>query len=255
MYRAFCIDISATEHPRVNNEPEIDGSAYIKGLRYLVKSGQTGRELLLDILEGGRRSVDRFKLNTALNLELGERESSDDEEIFIPATPSSMDTTAILDILPREHKLTTYHNPRPLPDRAIWKGCDVDAIPIPASIRIAEVLEPHIPKLEAFWGLWLDLDKKHRVLKFRSKEKKVHHDLDNLISDRHRQEFRLIFLKYIQCCLSGGSEDFMQFHMNFYKYKTDADRKRSEKVARRLNDVWFIGKGHTEESRKHWYGE
>ncbi|KAI1741387.1 hypothetical protein F4680DRAFT_416643 [Xylaria scruposa] len=256
MHQAFSIDILATGHPRVKNEPAIDGYISIKGLRYLVDFGQMGQELLLDIFEGGRRSVDRFRLRTALNWELGECESGDAGEISIPASPPFIDTTAISDTVPRGWKIATYHNPRPLPDRAIWKGCDVDAIPIPFSVHITEVLEPHIPKLEAFWGMWLDLDKKHRVLKFRSKEKKVRHDLDDMVSDRHRQEFRLIFLKYIQSRRLGNrSEDFMKFHKNYYRQRTEFCREKSEEAARRLNESWFIGKGHTEETLKHWHGE
>ncbi|KAI0185466.1 hypothetical protein EV127DRAFT_441542 [Xylaria flabelliformis] len=242
---AVSIDIFATEHPRVDNEPEIDGSIYIKGLRYLVESGQTGQELLLDILEGGRRSVDRFRLSTALGWELEEHESSENAtETCSPPTPLFVDTTAASDIVPREHKVTTYHNPRPLPHRAIWKGCDVDAIPIPVIICITEDIEPYIPKLEAIWGLWLDLDKEHRVLKFRSKERKVRHDFDDMIADSHRQGFRLAFLRYIQRCRSEKrSKDFMEFHTGFYRQKTDADRRKSEGIAR--HEFSFVSKGRT----------
>ncbi|TRX93775.1 hypothetical protein FHL15_005451 [Xylaria flabelliformis] len=243
---AVSIDIFATEHPRVDNEPEIDGSIYIKGLRYLVESGQTGQELLLDILEGGRRSVDRFRLSTALDWELEEHELSENAtETYSLPIPLFVDTTAASDIVSREHKVTTYHNPRPLLDRAIWKGCDVDAIPIPAYVCITEDLEPHIRKLEAIWGLWLDLDKEHRVLKFRSKERKVRREFDDMISDRHRQEFRLIFLKYIQRCrLEKRSKDFMEYHTTFYRHKTDDNRKRSEGIAK--HEFSFVSKGHKE---------
>ncbi|KAI1753940.1 hypothetical protein F4782DRAFT_528870 [Xylaria castorea] len=258
MRRAFSIEVFATEHPRVKNEQENDGLVRIKGLRYLLESGQTGEQLLLDILEGGRGgSVSRFRLTTALDQAFATHErlrltttldqalttyepGEISEEAESPAASLLVDTTATADIVPRERKVTTYHNPRALPDRAIWKGCDVDAIPIPGAVSIGKDLEPHITQLEAMWMLWLYLDTRRRVLKFRSKEKEIRHYVDDMVSDRHRQEFRFIFLKYIECCLSNDqSEDFMDFHMDYYEYRTDLCREESERVAMLLNDTLF----------------
>ncbi|KAI8954454.1 hypothetical protein F4801DRAFT_575529 [Xylaria longipes] len=213
-------------HPRVENKQEDDGLIYVDRLRYLAKSGRTGGKLLLDILEGGRASFNRCMLTIALNRALAAHKPGENlEDAGSPTTPLVIYPTTTPGFVPREQSVTTYRNPRALLDRAIWKGCDVDAIPIPNAM------------------MWLDLDIVDRVLKFRSKEKELGPEeirdyVDDMVSDRRRQEFRFIFLKYIQSCLlRGESVDFMDFYIIHYISRTETCKEESEKLARLLKNT------------------
>ncbi|KAI1165364.1 hypothetical protein F5B18DRAFT_669706 [Nemania serpens] len=232
-------DISVTKHPRVRNDPQPDDQPVnAEGLRYLVESGQTRGELLLDILEGGRASVDRHKLAARLN-SLKASLSSGTEA---PPKETDMVKSEVM-IIPRGPKALRNQNTRELSARAIWKGCDVDEIPIPPVVNIQQHLEPYLAKLQGIWMIWLGLNKERRVLLFRSQEKQSRNETDDMVSDRHRQEFRYIFLSWVQECLDfNQSTDFMEFHCENYRDETESWRKMSEEVVVGLKEQ-YIDKG------------
>jgi len=233
------IDIAAAEHPAVNNEPQPgDQPVNVEGLEYLLHSGQKGSDLLLDILEGGRASVNRHRIAAALG-------SSNKPN----ATEPCMTTphTHIHNQLPREREPTVikqeetrvpihgrraHRNHRDLSSRAVFKGCDVDEIPIPPVVHIPRDLEPYLPRLQTIWKLSFSVNRKRRVLVFKSTEKEGRSAVDDMVSDRHRQEFRIIFLTYIQQCLDcNRPHSFIEFHDDNYKAETDGWRKMAEEMA------------------------
>jgi hypothetical protein len=127
--------------------------------------------------------------------------------------------------------------------KAIFKGCDVDEIPIPPIINIRRHLEPHLPGLQETWKIWLAIDVERRALIFRSQEKANRVEADNMVSDRHRQEFRYIFLAYVQECLeTGKSSNFIDFHNEDYRDETDTWRNMAEKLAVEIKQH-YIDKG------------
>ncbi|KAI1148320.1 hypothetical protein F4825DRAFT_470482 [Nemania diffusa] len=227
-------DIAVAKHPRVSNEPQLDDRPVnIEGLKYLAESGETRGELLLDILEGGRASVNRHKLFTKLNppkaIASPRTEVPSKKTSHIKGTKNT--DVAKSPIIPRGPKGLRNRNTRELSALAVWKGCDVDEIPIPTVINISRHLEPHLSKLQDVWGIWLNIDKERRVMAFRSQEKKTRNEIDDMASDRHRQEFRYIFLSYVQECLEfNRSSDFLEFHHGSYKQETESWRKMSEDV-------------------------
>lgn len=146
-------------------------------------------------------------------------------------------------IIPRGPKALRNQNTRELSARAIWKGCDVDEIPIPPVVNIQQHLEPYLAKLQGIWMIWLGLNKERRVLLFRSQEKQSRNETDDMVSDRHRQEFRYIFLSWVQECLDfNQSTDFMEFHCENYRDETESWRKMSEEVVVGLKEQ-YIDKG------------
>ncbi|KAJ8110916.1 hypothetical protein ONZ43_g5750 [Nemania bipapillata] len=221
------MDLLAAKHPMVRNQPQPDDQPVnIDGLKYLADSGQLRGELLLDILEGGRASANRHKLSAMLDPPKAMTQS---RATLREKASRSKDTRSR--IIPRGPNEPRNPNNRELSERAIWRGCDVDEIPIPTIVNINRHLEPHLPKLQSIWMIWLGLDKGRRVLIFRSQEKEGRHGIDDMVADRHRQEFRFIFLSYIQECLDfKRSCDFMKFHCEGYKAETDSWREMSEEV-------------------------
>lgn len=146
-------------------------------------------------------------------------------------------------IMPRELKAPRNPNTRELSARVVRKGCDVDEILIPPIVNIQRDLEPYLPKLQAMWTVWLGLNKERRVLTFRCQTKQNRDETDDMVSDRHRQEFRYIFLSWVQDCLfCQHSGDFMMFHCYHYKDETEGWRRMSEEVAVDLKER-FIDRG------------
>ncbi|KAI3332384.1 hypothetical protein HD806DRAFT_546491 [Xylariaceae sp. AK1471] len=224
-------DSSATKHPKINNEPQPnDQPVNIEGLKYLLQSGQERGPLLLDILEGGRASVIRHKLATALNppKTMAPPNPAPFNEAFGQTVPQPTNQIE-RKFIPRGPK--GPKNRRDLSSKAVFKGCDVDEIPIPPLINISRDLEPYIPKLQNIWMIWLNIDVQRRVLIFRSQEKGSRQESDDMVSDRHRQEFRYMFLSYIQECLEfNQSSNFLEFHNENYRDETESWRKMAEEV-------------------------
>ncbi|KAI1193679.1 hypothetical protein F5X97DRAFT_313245 [Nemania serpens] len=232
-------NISVTKHPKVRNKPQPgDQPVNTEGLRYLAESGQTRGELLLDILEGGRASVNRYKLAAKLTPLI----ATPLPKTNIPPKGADLAKPEIT-IMPRELKAPRNPNTRELSARVVRKGCDVDEILIPPIVNIQRDLEPYLPKLQAMWTVWLGLNKERRVLTFRCQTKQNRDETDDMVSDRHRQEFRYIFLSWVQDCLfCQHSGDFMMFHCYHYKDETEGWRRMSEEVAVDLKER-FIDRG------------
>lgn len=146
-------------------------------------------------------------------------------------------------IIPRGTQASLNRKARDLSARAIWKGCDVDEIPIPPVISIQRHLEPYLPRLEVIWTMSLSLSKERRALLFRTQEKQGRDKTDDMISDRHRQEFCYLFLTWVQECLvSEKSGDFMKFHCENYRDETECWRNMSEDVVTGLKER-FVDEG------------
>ncbi|KAI1129506.1 hypothetical protein F5Y10DRAFT_264045 [Nemania abortiva] len=239
-------DISVIKHPRVGNEEQPgDQPVNTDGLKYLVESGHVREELLLDILEGGRNSVSRHRLATTLNPPKANPSFGTIASSSKVSGPAGTQTTNAMGsrTIPREPKAFRNNNARDISAKALWKGCDVDEIPIPSVVKVGQHLEPYLSKLQAIWMIHLGVDKERRVLIFRSQGKQSRHKIDDLSSDRHRQEFRFIFLSYIIYCLKfNESVDFMGFHCEHYKEETESWRKMAEGVVKDLKEK-YVDKG------------
>jgi hypothetical protein len=171
----------------------------------------------------------RQKLATALNppKTMDAPDPAPSNKVLGPAGPQPTN--------PSEQKVIPcgpkgYMSHRDLCSRAVFKGCDVDEIPIPPLIDISRDLAPYLPQLRGFWLLCLDVDIQRRMLKFRTQEKAERQELDDMVSARHRQEFRYMFLCYLQECLEfDQSSSFLEFHNESYKDETECWRRMAEK--------------------------
>ncbi|KAJ8127086.1 hypothetical protein O1611_g6554 [Lasiodiplodia mahajangana] len=116
-------------------------------------------------------------------------------------------------------------------------GCsDVVEIPIPAVIKISRHVEPYFSQLQDTYMIWLKINKDRRVLICRSQEER-RLQLDQMILDRHLQEFRSTFLSYVLNCIEmDQSRDFKAYHRKKYIRETRRQHELADGVATTLNE-------------------
>ncbi|KAI1112796.1 hypothetical protein F5Y14DRAFT_463043 [Nemania sp. NC0429] len=222
--RSSDTDISVPTHLRVTNDPgPNDKPVDTKALKYLAQSERPADELLADIMGGGH--------DVWMN---GHKAGAQQNRLGVfPAPGPPVGDEGTPDLGPRESTVRQEDYTCELPERLVWMGCDVDEIPIPPLIDIQRHLEPYLTKLQSIWSIRLGLDKERRLLRFWSLENQICNAIDDMISDRHRQEFRSMFLDWIKGCFDvEQSTDFWHFHCICYLAETEGFRTMSEERAR-----------------------
>ncbi|KAI1818006.1 hypothetical protein GGS20DRAFT_426988 [Poronia punctata] len=196
-------DLATLDHLTVPNAPRPGEQPIdVQGLKYLVQAGHKGRELLLDIFEGGQTAIRRRNLSIALTSAKAPK---------IPVARSATMTA---------HKPGGKGNQQ-LSSKPAPRGHDVDEIPIPAVIDIRRDVQPYLPEMQSPMTVRLGISMVRYSLLVRRQEKIASTAVDDMVSDRHRQEFRYLFLLYTKECLeSDQSFSVKDFFMANYKGET-----------------------------------